>query len=183
MRVIALLWIKSISVTWTLSDLKNEFIPPFSHWVPSHVSKLSSSWDVNQSDHLYQGPDGYLKPGFQMICNGWRLSTIMIGNQSASCPQHMETPKTLSQTVCDTRSEWSEELNLILLSRPLRPRRQKKILMERASGKVCDNRRYIIVPLKSRDSNYPMRTETFATIFKPNILRFVGLLKLWSPKK
>ena len=51
------------------------------------------------------------------------------------------------------------------------------------SGTVCDNRRHIIVPLKSRVSNCSMGTETFAANFEPNILRLVGLLDLRSPKK
>ena len=46
-----------------------------------------------------------LKPGFHMICNGRRRSAIMTGNQSALYARHMETIKTLSGTVCDTRSE------------------------------------------------------------------------------
>ena len=69
-----------------------------------------------------------------MIFNGRRRSAISIGSQSASCPRHMETLKTLS-------------------------------------GTVCDNRRHIIVPLKSRVSNCPMRTETFAANSETNILR------------
>ena len=47
---------------------------------------------------------------------------------------------------------------------------------------VCENWRHIIVPLKSRDSNYPMRTETFTAHFEPDILRLVALLDLRSPK-
>ena len=111
-----------------------------------------------------------------MICIGRWWSAISIGNQSASGPRHMETLKTLSVSVCHTRSEWSENLNSILLSRPLRPRRQRNILMERVSETVCDNRRHIIIPLKLRVNNWPLKTETFAIHFEPDILRLVGLL-------
>ena len=121
-----------------------------------------------------------VRAGFHMIYNGRRHSAISICRKSASCPRHMETLKRLSGTLCDIRSEWSEELYLILLSRPLRPRRQRNVLI---GTRKWDNRRHIIFSLKSRVSNCPMRTETFATHFEPGILRFVRLLDLRSPTK
>ena len=62
----------------------------------------------------------------------WSL-TVGDGLRSRSVTSLRHVPETLSGTVWDTRSEWSEELNLILLSRPLWPRLQRKILNGNAS--------------------------------------------------
>ena len=117
-----------------------------------------------------------LKFGFHMICNGRRRSAISIGNQSASFPRQLQT---LSVRVCDTRSEWSEKLNLILLSRPLRPRRQRTILMGTRVWTVCDNRRHI-VPLKSRVSNCPVRTKNCHSFWTRHIKTCAWDYLIWD---
>ena len=99
------------------------------------------------------------KPGFHMICNGRRRSAILIGNQSASCPDIWKLLKRCLGRSPAHNLSWLEELNLILLSRPLRPCRQRKILM---GARVWNGLRHTIwmIGRVELDSTFPTITTT-----------------------
>ena len=112
-----------------------------------------------------------------MICNGRQRSAISIGNQSTSCPRHMETIKTLSGTVCDTI--WIDRNSWTWYYFPNHYHHaNKERLMERVSGTVCmrqsaTNHRSFLLNHVSVTAQWELRL----------FLRLVVLLDLRSPTK